>query len=110
MVIHHEGPSLDGMTVEDVRSLIVRVDDDPDWREIRVHVIWIRDDGVLMVSSVAKAKDIASLACRCRFESVAAGLGYMGSEGAEGDEWVSQVYRSAKTAWARGRKGYQDYV
>jgi hypothetical protein len=77
------------------------------------HILWVRNDGEVFVTAVppesvagAFAKELKDL--RFRYETFAAGNGYVGAEAANNDEYVAEMHGYLVRDRRLGLEGYSD--
>jgi len=77
------------------------------------HILWVRNDGEVCVSAVPQGDGAGGFAKglkdqRFRYETFAAGNGYVGVEAARDDEYVEEMLGYLVRDWREGYEGYSD--
>lgn len=77
------------------------------------HILWVRNDGEVFVSAVPDdgiagqfAKQFDGM--RFRYETFAAGNGYVGTKAANDDKYVAEMLGYLVRDWREGLEGYSD--
>jgi hypothetical protein len=92
-------------TLEQFRALLASRDDSD-----YAYVLWVDSDGEVfltpMQGTVPAMWESYQTTLKFRFESFAAGTGYVGPEAAEDDEWVNRLYAALHREWQADRRGH----
>jgi len=101
----------DNPALQQLRELVRQCDDSSGH-----HVLWVRKNGDVEISRVPADRSPAEFEethpdMQVRFEMFLAGNEYVGSDAADDDDWMSELFESLRNRWEQARgKATVEYI